>query len=56
MTSDGTVSKETQARFMDEIAKRMKLKESPAVENIFNYSTSLKINNAMESSGWKPGP
>ena len=43
MTSDGTVSKETQARFMDEIAKRMKLKESPAVENIFNYSTSPQI-------------
>lgn len=56
MTSDGTVSKETQARFMDEIAKRMKLKESPAVENIFNYSTSRKINRGIESSGWKPSP
>lgn len=55
MTSDGTVSKETQARFMDEIAKRMKLKESPAVENIFNYSPSRKINREIESSGWKPG-
>jgi ABC-type nitrate/sulfonate/bicarbonate transport system substrate-binding protein len=56
MTSDGTVSKEIQARFMNEIAKRMKLKESPAVENIFNYSTSRKINREIESSGWKPGP
>jgi NitT/TauT family transport system substrate-binding protein len=56
MTADGTVSKETQARFVDEIAKRMKLKEPPAVENIFNYSTSRKIIRELESSGWKPGP
>jgi NitT/TauT family transport system substrate-binding protein len=56
MTSDGTVSKETQARFMNEIAKRMSLKESPAVENVFNYSTSRKISREIESSGWKPGP
>ena len=47
MTSDGTVSKETQVRFMDEMTKRMKLKESPAVENILNYSTSRKINREM---------
>jgi NitT/TauT family transport system substrate-binding protein len=56
MTSDGTVSKETQARFMNEIAKRMSLKESAAVENVFNYSTSRKISREIESSGWKPGP
>jgi len=56
MTSDGTVSKEIQARFVDEIGRRMKLKTFPTVENIFNYSTSRKIIRELDSSGWKPHP
>ena len=40
---------------MDEIGKRMKLKEIPPPEKVFNYSPTQKILKELESTGWKPG-
>jgi hypothetical protein len=36
------------------VAGRMRLKDAPPIEKIFNYAMAEKINAALALSGWKP--
>jgi NitT/TauT family transport system substrate-binding protein len=55
MTTDGTVSVELQKKYLDQALKVLAPKESPAVERIYNYSLTRKINAELDGAGWKPG-
>ena len=55
MTADGTVSVELQKKYLDQALKVLAPKESPAVERIYNYSLTRKINAELDAAGWKPG-
>lgn len=54
MTPDGTINRNLQKRYSEDIAGRMQLKEAPSVERIFNYSIAEKIHAELLASGWKP--
>ncbi|MGH7773974.1 MAG: ABC transporter substrate-binding protein [Candidatus Binatia bacterium] len=54
MTPDGTVSSELQKRFVEDIVKRMKLKETPSLEKLFDYSLTRKIGAELRARGWSP--
>jgi len=54
MTPNGTVNRNLQRRYLEDIAGRMQLKEAPSPEKIFDYSIAEKINAELAASGWKP--
>lgn len=54
MTPDGTVSRELQKKFLEDIVKRMRLKEPPPLERLFDYSLVQRIRSELEAQGWKP--
>lgn len=54
MTPNGTINKNLQKRYIEDVAGRMQLKELPSVERIFNYSIAEKIHAELISSDWKP--
>jgi len=54
MTSNGTIDRNLQRRYLEDIASRMQLKDAPAVEKIFNYAMAEKIHAEVVASGWKP--
>jgi NitT/TauT family transport system substrate-binding protein len=54
MTPNGTIDKNLQKRYIEDVAGRMQLKETPSVERIFNYAMAEKIQAELKSSGWKP--
>ncbi|MGH7871590.1 MAG: ABC transporter substrate-binding protein [Candidatus Binatia bacterium] len=55
MTADGTVSVESQRKYLDQALRVSSAKESPATERIYNYSLARKINAELDAAGWKPG-
>lgn len=55
MTSDGTVGEELQRGFLRTALERLKPKETPPLEKIFDYSLARRINAELKTSGWKPG-
>jgi ABC-type nitrate/sulfonate/bicarbonate transport system substrate-binding protein len=54
MTPNGTINRNLQQRYLEDVAGRMQLKESPSIEKIFNYSMAEKIHAELIGSGWKP--
>jgi NitT/TauT family transport system substrate-binding protein len=54
MTPNGTINRNLQRRYLEDVAGRMQLKEAPSVEKIFNYSMAEKIHAELTASGWKP--
>ena len=54
MTDDGTISAELQKKYLDQALKVLAPKDSPAVERIYNYSLTRKINAELDAAGWKP--
>jgi len=46
---------ELQKKYLDQALKVLAPKESPAVERIYNYSLTRKINAELDGAGWKPG-
>jgi ABC-type nitrate/sulfonate/bicarbonate transport system substrate-binding protein len=54
MTEDGTVSEDLQRRSFDHIIGRAALKEAPRLENIFDYSWTVKARQDLQAKGWKP--
>jgi len=54
MTPNGTINRNLQKRYLEDVAGRMQLKEAPPVEKIFNYSMAEKIHSELIASGWKP--
>ena len=55
MTADGTVSEDLQRSFLKTALERLKPKEPPPLEKIFDYSLARRINAELKASGWKPG-
>jgi len=54
MTFNGTIDRNLQRRYLEDIASRMQLKDAPAMEKIFNYAMAEKIHAEVVASGWKP--
>ena len=55
MTADGTVGVELQKKYLDQAVKVFLPKEAPAVERIYNYSLTRRINADLDAAGWRPG-
>jgi NitT/TauT family transport system substrate-binding protein len=54
LTPDGTLSEELQKKSLEHILGRVKLKEPPPLETIFDFSLARKINEELLARGWKP--
>ena len=56
MTADGTVDEKMQRAYLDLGIRRLGVKDSPALEKIFDFSLTKKINSERESKKWIPIP
>jgi ABC-type nitrate/sulfonate/bicarbonate transport system substrate-binding protein len=56
MTVDGTVSEELQKPFIKIAVERLRPKDPPSLERIFDYTLTRKIHAKLQSTGWKPKP
>lgn len=56
MTADGTVSEELQRRFVKTAIERLRPKDPPPLERIFDYGLTKKLYSELQSTGWKPKP
>jgi hypothetical protein len=54
MTQDGTLNRETQAKAVEHVLKRLDLKETPPLAKIFDFSLTRKVIADLKSKGWKP--
>ena len=55
MTPDGTVSHELLTATLEQLVKRLELKEAPSTfQGIFDYTATRKIRAELEAQGWKP--
>jgi ABC-type nitrate/sulfonate/bicarbonate transport system substrate-binding protein len=56
MTTNGIVSEELQKPFLKIAIERLRPKDPPPLERIFDYSLARKINAELQAVGWKPKP
>jgi ABC-type nitrate/sulfonate/bicarbonate transport system substrate-binding protein len=56
MTQDGTLNEEMQRKAVDNVLKRLDLKETPPLSRIFDFSLARKTVTDIQAKGWKPGP
>jgi ABC-type nitrate/sulfonate/bicarbonate transport system substrate-binding protein len=56
MTQDGTLNDEMQRKAVDNVLKRLDLKETPPLSRIFDFSLARKTVTDLQAKGWKPGP
>ena len=54
MTVDGTLSRETEKKIVDDALGRVGLKEAPPLDRVFNFSLVRKIRSELDAGGWKP--
>ena len=54
MTVDGTLSRETGKKIVDDALGRVGLKEAPPLDRVFNFSLVRKIRSELDAGGWKP--
>jgi ABC-type nitrate/sulfonate/bicarbonate transport system substrate-binding protein len=54
LISDGTISEELQKKSLEHILARVGLKEPPPLETIFDFTLARKVNDELQSKGWKP--
>ena len=54
LTPDGTISEELQKKSLEHILARVGLKEPPPLETIFDFTLARKVNDELQSKGWKP--
>ncbi len=55
MTQDGTLNEEMQKKAVDNVLKRLDLKETPPLNRIFDFSLARKTVTDLQAKGWKPG-
>jgi NitT/TauT family transport system substrate-binding protein len=55
MTQDGTLSQDMQAKAVEQVLKRLDLKEAPPLAKIFDFSLARKVSGELQAKGWKPG-
>jgi ABC-type nitrate/sulfonate/bicarbonate transport system substrate-binding protein len=56
MTQDGTLNEVMQRKAVDNVLKRLDLKETPPLSRIFDFSLARKTVTDLQAKGWKPGP
>jgi NitT/TauT family transport system substrate-binding protein len=56
LTSDGTVSGETQKKMTSMVLKIAGAKEAPPAEKIYDFSLVRKAHAALQAKGWRPVP
>jgi NitT/TauT family transport system substrate-binding protein len=56
MTTDGTVSEELQRPFLKVAIERLRPKDPPSPERIFDYALTKKLYAELQATGWKPKP
>jgi len=55
MTQDGTLNEEMQKKAVENVLKRLDLKEAPPLSRIFDFSIARKVVTDLRTKGWKPG-
>ena len=55
MTQDGTLNEEMQKKAVENVLKRLDLKEAPPLSCIFDFSIVRKVVIDLRTKGWKPG-
>jgi len=56
MTLDGTIDEKMQRAYVDMGIRRLGVKETPALEKIFDFSLTKKIISELDAKKWKPIP
>jgi ABC-type nitrate/sulfonate/bicarbonate transport system substrate-binding protein len=56
MSPDGTLNENLQNILLQKNTERLKIQESPNQRQIFDFSLVRKINNELDTLGWKPQP
>jgi hypothetical protein len=56
LTSDGTVSGETEKKMTSMVLKIAGAKEAPPAEKIYDFSLVRKAHAALQAKGWRPAP
>ena len=54
LTADGILSEELERKSLEHVLARVGLKEAPPLENIFNFTLARKVNDELQTKGWKP--
>jgi ABC-type nitrate/sulfonate/bicarbonate transport system substrate-binding protein len=54
LTPDGTLGEELQKKSLEHILGRVGLKEPPPLESIFDFALARKVNDELQTKGWKP--
>lgn len=54
LTADGILSEELERKSLEHVLPRVGLKEAPPLENIFNFTLARKVNDELQTKGWKP--
>jgi NitT/TauT family transport system substrate-binding protein len=55
LTADGTLDPEFQKNVLGFVARVQGIKESPAVEKVYDFAPVRKIRAELEAANWKPG-
>ena len=55
MTQDGTLNEAMQKKAVENVLKRLDLKETPPLNRIFDFSLARKALADLQAKGWKPG-
>lgn len=56
MTADGTVTEDQQRKFLQVALQRLRAKEAPPLEKVFDYSLTKKIYAELQAKGWRARP
>ena len=56
MTANGTVGEELQRPFLKVAIERLRPKDPPPMERIFDYALTKKLYAELQQSGWRPKP
>ena len=56
MAPGGVMNQENRVKFMDLVLRFARKKESPPLENFFDFSIAQEVLAELKAKGWKPGP
>lgn len=54
LTDDGTINESEQRKSIDYLLDRLKLRQPPRLENIYDFSIARKAYKELQARGWKP--
>ena len=56
LTSDGTMSEASQKKALGMVLKSAGVKDTPPLDQFFNFAITRKVNAELQAQGWKPAP